>query len=153
MSNKKCLSLANFKAYQKFREMYPKICTRENIKDFVDYGKIVTAYTSKIGHYVTESSEGVWIEDLGYFGAVNLNVKYRDRRPIGNDDEFNWETKGNIFALWFIHKTHEDQSFKTFTFDYTFSKKVRKRFQQKLLSGGYYNLNTTMLFKQWREKN
>lgn len=138
-------SIIDFKAYQKFRESNKKICTRKNITDYVDHGKILSLFYRKIGYYVSEAREGVWIDGLGYFGVINTNMKRQGYEYF--EDEYNWETKGYCFSLLFMPAQRESKVFKTFTLDYTFSPVVKKRLVSNLKKGERYNYNAFIFIK------
>lgn len=139
-------SIIDFKSYQSFRDNNRDICTRENVPNYVEHGKILSLFYRKIGEYVTKSSEGVWIDKLGYFGVLNTNLK---KNPKGFKffDEFNWETKGYAFCLYFMPYQNSSLLFRTFSMDYSFNPKIKSNLSKQLKKRFRYNFNGFMFIK------
>lgn len=90
---------------------------------------------------MTEGSEGVWIEGLGYFGVINTNQKASEDNRSIIKDEYNWETDGYCFSLMYMPDEKNSIVFRTFVMDYCFAQNVKTRMSKKLKSGFRYNYN------------
>lgn len=143
MVKKKKKSICDFEAYVHYRENNKEIATRQNIKNFVDYGKILSKFYKKVAEYLITSKDGVIIDGFGYFGIVNTNMKTSafEYRSVFVEDEYNWETKGYCFSLFFMPEKKRHRMFKTFSLDYTFSREVKRQLSYSLKSGKIYNFN------------
>lgn len=146
-------SIVNFEAYVDFREKNREIATRDAVENFQTYGKIVSLFYKKVGEYMIESSEGVWIDKLGYFGVMNTNKKrLPDVNVLFNEEEFNWETGGYSFCLLYQPYQVTSMAFRTFTFDYSYTYGIRSKFSKKLKTGFRYNYNGQMFIKSKDDK-
>lgn len=148
-------SICDFEAYKDYRENNRAIATRDNVENFIDYGKVVSKFFEKIGEYVVTSSDGVVIDGLGYFGVVNTNMKVTqlDRRQKVFEDEFNWETKGYCFSLFFVPENRLPKLIKSYTLDYTFARHVKQKLSLSLKSGNKYNFKPSIINEKKRIKS
>lgn len=148
----KTRSISNFKEYQIFRSRYENICTRDNIENYVDYGKIVSAIYREIGEQLANNPEGVYIERLGYFGAMVYknfvgSTIYRNKKGELVDD-MSYETDGKMYCLVHVWDDTSQLIHRTFNMDYTFSRKVRKPFSDNLIKGIRYRFKGSLFQKR-----
>lgn len=144
-------SLLGFEEYKLFRDNNRDICNRTAIPRWTDYGKIVSEIYKTVGEHLVNNSQGVYIERLGYFGVavyknVTGSVTYRNKQGelVKNS---NLETDGKMYCLFHVWDDTSTKMLRTFNMDYTFSRKVRKPFSEKLIEGTRYKFNGGLFVK------
>lgn len=131
--------------YIYFRNKYKGKYGRKDIAHRADHIKIVSAFYRKLAEKIAESSEGVHIEGLGYFGILNtgnkVNMQYQKHV------EFTWETKGYAFSIAFVPEYSKSLLFKSFSFDFYFSNHLKRKVREQLESGFRYKFNPILMSK------
>lgn len=125
---------------------------RKDVNNWTGYCKIVNTFHRIIAENLTNNPEGVFIENLGYFGLL----LYRRRGGLVNylfmedygECFINPKTDGAVFTINFtpIPNKYAPQ-LRTFTMDGTFSKPLKKKIVEKLKEGFKYRNNLEMFLK------
>lgn len=113
------------------------------------YAKVVNEFFKKVSDYVVSCSDGVYIENLGYFGgmiyadkAMSSNPFYHEVYEVGVP-LISAHTDGKVYCLCFVHDKYKPQS-RTFLPDYSFSQNMKRKFSQALFGGQKYRFNATL---------
>lgn len=144
------VNVARREAYKYVRRL--KGFTRYDVGNWTGYCKIINTFHTIIAESIVNNPEGVFIEDLGYFGI--LLYRYKDTAVsidyIDDWDEIylNPKTDGAVFTFNFtpIPKP-KCAALRTFSMDGTFSNPTRKKISKNLQSGMKYRNNLEMFLK------
>lgn len=140
-------SVIDYAAFKFYRENN-KYRNPENTKNYVAHGKILSKFYEKVGQKLVQSSGGVFIDGLGYFGAV-IDPRVHLTSYFGQEKLLiNKNTSGYSYALAFV-PISKDNILREFVADNSFSTKVKKEFSQALKSGKKYSFNFLSFFKQY----
>lgn len=135
-------------AYDYFKKNKPKIKKAGKVDRFL-YSKIVNLFNKKIGEAIVNCSDGVYIEGMGYFGAIIYSDKVLASNRFYHEDFehgvplLNAHTDGKAYCLFFVHDKNKPIS-RTFVPDYSFSRTVTGEFSQALFDGKKYRYNATL---------
>lgn len=141
------LSIIDYDAFKYYRENN-KFRKPGNTPNYVEHGKLISKFYDKVGEKLVESSGGVFIEGLGYFGAV-IDPKINITSYFGQDKlMINKSTSGYSYHLAFI-PIAKDNLLREWVADKSFSLKVRKAFSAALKAGKKYSLNFIPLLKRF----
>lgn len=132
-------SVVDYKAFKYYKDN-SKHRNSENTPNYVAHGKIMSLFYKKIGEKMVEGSGGVFIENLGYFGAV-IDPVIRLRSYFNQDKLLvNKSTSGYSYFLTFV-PIAKDNVLREWVADGSFSIKVRKAFSQAVKLGKKYSFN------------
>lgn len=135
-------SMIDHKAYVWYRNN-SKLVSRADVADFVEYGKIMTAFYKIVAKEIAETKGGVFIDNFGYFGVL----KYL--KPSYTTMDFALGERvmvtGDKFWLGFVPISKNNKR-KLFTFDLSFSKILTKQLSNNLSKGYRYMFNASMFF-------
>lgn len=145
------LSVIDYNAFKFYREN-SKNRNIENTKNYVEHGKILSRYYSKIGEKIVQAEAGVFIEDLGYFSGIVDTVKDYNSYPNQNNVMLNRNTSGYKFFLIFI-PISKDVTLKEWVADNNFSAKIKKEFSKALKEGKKFKFNPSYFIKKYSNKN
>lgn len=146
----KSLSVIDYNAFKFYRENSKKR-NIENTKNYVEYGKILSRYYSKIGEKIVESEAGVFIESFGYFSGIVDTVKNYTSYSKQDSIMLNRNTSGYQFFLIFV-PISKDIIFKEWVADGNFSTKVKKSFSKALKEGKKFKFNPSYFIRKYSNK-
>lgn len=146
----KAFSVVDYQAFRYYRDNN-KYRNVDNTPDYVKHGKILSRYYELIGEKLVESDGGVFIEGLGYFGAV-IDPVIKITSYFGQDKLLiNKNTSGYSYHLAFIPISY-DNALREWVADNSFSSKVRTAFSKALKSGKKYSFNFIYFFNKFGKK-
>lgn len=145
IENVPTFSIINHKSYRFFLDN-KKITERKDVKNYVEYGKIISEFYRIVGEKMVESTGGVYIEDLGYFGVVQEFVK---RSSTYTGPKLNLHTDRMVYNLAYV-PIDKTNNFKSWTFDYSFVDSVKKKLSKALKKGKKYTFNPSLFFNNVR---
>lgn len=138
-------SVIDYKAFKHYREN-SKFRNEDTTPNYVEHGKILSKFYDKIGQKIVASTGGVFIEGMGYFGAV-INPVIHITSYYGQEKlMINKSTSGYSYYLAFI-PIGTDSILREWVADNSFSSKVRKNFSKSLKEGKKYSFNFTSFLK------
>lgn len=147
----RCVNAGDIKAYNfsKKRLGFKK----NDVNNHPGYWHIMRVIYGTIGEHVINNPEGVYIEGLGYFGALMYSkTSEKAGIPKFNREEevhfLNNHTDGAIMTLHFMPMPKRGfMEFRTFIMDGTFNKYVVKNFSENLRAGVKYFNNVSLFLK------
>lgn len=142
LENEKSFSIIDHKAYQYYLDN-SKIANREDIKHYVEHGKILSELYSIIGEKIVEASGGIFIDNFGYFGIIQaqkgrLYETYHEKKT-------NPATDNIIYKIGFV-PISKNNNLKPWVFDSSFVKSVKQNLKNALRSGKKYSFNASLFF-------
>ena len=143
-------SLRDYKAYQYYRDN-SKLANLEDVENYIEHGKIISKFYEIVGEKMTESSGGVFVDGLGYFGVIQEMGTKSSHNPIDGSIKLNPRTDNKIYNLAFV-PIEKDNIFKSWVFDYSFSRKVKKALSVSLKEVKKYTFNASFFFGKARKK-
>lgn len=125
---------------------------RKDVDNWTGYNKIVTRMFKIIGEHAVNNPEGVYIRDLGYFGALQYQRTAAgakgQEKGSGIVPYMNAHTDGAVMSLSFLPIPERRlTALQVFLMDGTFSGTVKKKFIQNLFNGMKYRNNAPLFFK------
>lgn len=145
----KSFSIIDHKAYQYYKDN-SKLANRKDVENYVEHGKIISEFYRIAGEKLTESSGGIFIENLGYFGIIQeMKKKLMHSREDGQL-KMNPKTDNVIYNIAYV-PISKDNIFRPWVFDYTFTTKIKKALCAKLKSGKRYSFNASLFFNKLRK--
>lgn len=117
------------------------------IKDDIRFKMLVHSFFKKVGHYIVESDNGVFIEGLGYFG-VCMDPSNPVVKSNNNRNYTNFRTNFKTYSIIFIPIT-KDNGMLNWKMDYCFSNKIKQKLKDKLLSGKQYKFVPEFFINQY----
>jgi len=140
-------SVIDYQAFKHYRDNN-KYRNAVNTPNYVEHGKILSRYYELIGEKLVDSTGGVFIEGMGYFGAV-IDPKITVVSYFGQEKLLiNKQTSGYNYMLTFV-PISKDSVLREFVADNSFSKKVKKAFSASLKAGKKYSFNFLPFFKKF----
>lgn len=140
-------SVIDYNAFKYYRDNN-KYRNPDNTANYVAHGKILSKFYEKVGQKMVEGTGGVFIEGLGYFGAV-INPKKNIRSYFGQEKLLiNKSTSGYSYSLAFV-PISKDNILREYVADNSFSTKVKKAFSQAVKSGKKYSFNFLSFFNRY----
>lgn len=117
------------------------------IKDKDRYSILIHSFFKKVGHYLVESDNGVFIEGLGYFG-----ICMDPSNPIvfqANKKQYtNFKTNFRTYTIVFI-PISKDNGMLNWKMDYCFSRRIKQNLKEKILSGKKYKFIPEFFINQY----
>lgn len=144
--NLPAMSVIDYSAFKFYREN-SKLRKPENTPNYVEHGKILSKFYSKIGEKITESEGGVFIENLGYFSGVVDTIKHYSSY-LDQDVLLNRHTSGYKFFLIFV-PISKDNTLKEWVADSSFTRPVKKLFSEALKAGKKFNFNPYYFIRKY----
>lgn len=135
-------------SYNLFKKQKPNIKKAGKVSPRL-YTKIVKNFYKKVGEYLVTCSDGVYVDNLGYFGVTIYADKAMHSFPFyheipDNDTPLiNAHTDGKVYCLFFTHDKYKPIS-RTFLPDYSFVETVKQNFSKSLMEGKKYRYNATL---------
>lgn len=117
------------------------------IKDDIRFKMLVHSFFKKVGHYIVESDNGVFIEGLGYFG-VCMDPSNPIVKANNNRNYTNFRTNFKTYSIIFIPIT-KDNGMLNWKMDYCFSNSIKQKLKDKLLSGKQYKFVPEFFINQY----
>lgn len=151
MGELKPLSVIEYKAFKFYRENSKKRDIK-NTENYVEHGKILSKFYSKVGERIVSSDAGVFVEGLGYFSGIVDTIKDYTSYPNQNNIILNRNTSGYKFFLIFI-PIAKDIILKEWVADGNFSAKVKRGFSLALKEGKKFKFNPSYFIKKYENKN
>lgn len=145
------LSVTNYEAFKFYREN-SKNRDIKNTENYVQYGKILSKFYSKIGEKIVQSEAGVFIEGLGYFSGIVDTVKSYISYPKQDKILLNRNTSGYKFFLIFV-PIAKDITLRGWVADSNFSVKIRKDFSKALKDGKKFKFNPSYFINKYSNFN
>ena len=143
-------SIIDHKAYQYYLQN-SKIGNREDVKHYVEHGKILSELYSIIGEKIVESQGGVFINNFGYFGIIQNNKSMYQEKP-GAPKKINTATDNIIYKIAFVPIT-KNNNLKPWVFDAGFIKSIKKSLSVALKAGKKYSFNVSLFFNLLRKNS
>lgn len=143
-------SLRDYKAYQYYRDN-SKLANLEDVQNYIEHGKIISKFYEIVGEKITSTSGGVFVEGLGYFGIIQEMDNRSSHNPKDGSIKLNPRTDNKIYNIAFV-PIDSDNLFKTWVFDYSFSRKVKKALCDNLKAGKKYTFNASLFFRKARKQ-
>jgi len=143
-------SLRDYKAYQHYRDT-SKLANLDDVQNYIEHGKIISKFYEIVGERITESSGGVFVDGLGYFGVIQEMGNKISHNPVDGSIKLNPRTDNKIYNLAFV-PIETDNIFKPWVFDYSFSRKVRRALSISLKAGKKYTFNASLFFNKLRKQ-
>ena len=143
-------SLRDYKAYQYYRDN-SKLANLEDIQNYIEHGKIISKFYEIVGENITSRSGGVFVNGLGYFGVIQEMDNRSSHNPKDGSIKLNPRTDNKIYNIAFV-PIETDNIFKTWVFDYSFSRKFKKALCDSLKSGKKYTFNASLFFRKARKQ-
>ena len=143
-------SLRDYKAYQYYRDNY-KLANLEDVQNYIEHGKIISKFYEIVGEKITSTSGGVFVNGLGYFGIIQEMDNRSSHNPKDGSIKLNPRTDNKIYNIAFV-PIDSDNLFKTWVFDYSFSRKVKKALCNNLKAGKKYTFNASLFFRKARKQ-
>ena len=150
MGDLESLSVIDYKAFKFYRENSKKRDIN-NTKNYVEHGKILSKYYSKIGEKIVESEAGVFIENFGYFSGIVDTIKDYTSYPNQDKIILNRNTSGYKFFLIFI-PIAKDIILKEWVADGNFSTKIKKSFSEALKKGKKFKFNPSYFINKYKKQ-
>ena len=142
-------SIIDYNAYRYYLDN-SKIANRQDIENYVEHGKIISAFYELAGEKLVESKGGIFLEGLGYFGIIQeMKKKLTHDRKTGLL-KMNPKTDNIIYNIAFV-PISKDNFFRPWVFDYAFSGKVKQALAKSLKSGKAYSFNASLFFNKLRK--
>lgn len=142
-------SLRSYKAYQYYRDN-SKLANLEDVENYIEHGKIISKFYEIVGEKITSTSGGVFVNGLGYFGVIQEMDKRSSHNPVDGSIKLNPRTDNKIYNLAFV-PIDTSNIFKSWVFDYSFSRKVKKALCVNLKAGKKYTFNASLFFNKARK--
>ena len=124
---------------------------RDDVNNWPGYCKIVNVIFDVISEHITNNREGVYIKDLGYFGALLYQPTSKGvRYTVGKEVEYaiNSHTDGAVMCLNFLPiSERRSKAMETFIMDGTFSGATISRFVNNLYEGFKYKNNAPLFYR------
>jgi hypothetical protein len=111
----------------------------------------VSKFYEIVGEKIAESSGGVFVDGLGYFGVIQEMDNKSSHNPVDGSIKLNPRTDNKIYNLAFV-PIETDNIFKPWVFDYSFSRKVKKALSISLKAGKKYTFNASLFFNKLRKQ-
>lgn len=143
-------SLRDYKAYQYYRDN-SKLANLEDVQNYIEHGKIISKFYEIVGEKITSTSGGVFVNGLGYFGIIQEMDNRSSHNPKDGSIKLNPRTDNKIYNIAFV-PIDSDNLFKTWVFDYSFSRKVKKALCNNLKAGKKYTFNASLFFRKARKQ-
>lgn len=134
--------------YEYFKKSRPTVKKAGRVDKHL-YAKVVNEFFKKVSEYVVSCSDGVYIENLGYFGGIIYSDKSMTSKPWYHETFevgvplISPHTDGRTYCLCFVHDKYKPLS-RTFLPDYSYTKKMRYEFSRALMRGQKYRFNATL---------
>lgn len=149
MVGEKIVSIIDHKAYRFYLD-HSKIANREDVKHYVEHGKILAQAYEIIGEKIVESEGGIFIEGFGYFGVVQASKgMYRDAPHL--QKKLNPATDNIIYRIGFV-PISKNNNLKPWVFDSSYYKSIKQGLKKALKSGKKYSFNASLFFNFLRKK-
>lgn len=147
----KSLSVINYNAFKFYRENSKKRNIK-NTENYVQHGKILSKFYSKIGDKIVEYDAGVFIEGLGYFSGIVDTVKSYTSYPNQDNILLNRNTSGYKFFLMFV-PIAKDIILRGWVADGNFSTRIKKDFSKALKEGKKFKFNPSYFINKYSNFN
>lgn len=138
------LSKESFNFYKRNSRLKGKITSKEK------WRKIVKDFYQRVSEAMTETEEGVLVENFGYF-AVILDPKKRLNRFILPGQKRKSKpllhTENHFYHPVFFRRFNTKRRLSCFSFDYSFFPSLRKRMFHQIMSGMRYKIKVTTLLQ------
>ena len=145
------IKTTDHKAYVFYREN-SKFCNRKDIKDFVDYGKILRQFYEIASDMLVESKNGMYIEDLGYFGFLRYNETKKRSQSRFFKFAKNLMYKDSTYYIAFIPITRNKIA-RCYLFDKAYTVAFKKKVKDKLKQGYHYKFSVSPFLQYIKGKN
>lgn len=146
MENIDYYSVIDHPAYVFYREN-SKVCNRELVAHFVEYGKLISTFYDIVAENITESKSGVFLKNLGYFGVL-VNPLVPKFTKYNFSDAPGIRTKDYMFLTFVPIASYKMLNY--YTMDLGFVHRIRKELTEKLKKGWHYDFTPSLFFKKTR---
>lgn len=143
------MSVIDYEAFKFYREN-SKLRNTNHTNNYVEHGKILSAFYKRVGEKIPKSSGGVFIEGLGYFGGViDMHKKYTGY--FGRSINLNRITSGYKFFLIFI-PISKDNALREWVADSNFTSLIKGNFSKALKNGIKFKFSPYYFIKKYGHK-
>lgn len=143
-------SVIDYQSFKHYREK-SNLRNKQNTPNYVEHGKILSLFYKKIGEKIVKGTGGVFIENLGYFGAVLDPIIQIRSYCQQNKLLINKSTSGYSYCLAFI-PIAKDNILREWVADGSFSTKVKKPFSEAIKAGKKYSFNFLSFYNLYSNK-
>ena len=143
--------LTKHDSYVWYRER-SKYCNRKDVKDFIDYGKILREYYKIMTEMLLDSKGGAFIQDFGYIGFLKYQGNYKKFRKFEKDKPAKLLTMEDVYYTSFI-PIMKNKKAKLYTLDSSYSESFRADLVAKLKQGYNYMFNASLFFLKDKRKS
>lgn len=145
------IKTTDHKAYVFYREN-SKFCNRKDIKDFVDYGKILRQFYEIASDMLVESKNGMYIEDLGYFGFLKYNETKKRKDSWFFKLAKHLLYKDTTYYIGFVPITTHKRA-RCYLFDKAYTENFKKKCKDKFIKGYHYRFSVSVFLQYLKGKN
>jgi hypothetical protein len=142
--------LTKHDAYVWYRER-SEFCNREDVKDFIDYGKILREYYKIMTEMLLESKNGAFIQDFGYIGFLKYQGNHKKYRQFEKDKPAKLLTVEDVYYTSFI-PIMRNRKCRMYSMDSSYSKSFRTDLIEKLKQGYNYMFSASLFFLKAKKK-
>lgn len=146
------LEFSNTNSYKYYKRHRRKFKHKEVLKHH-EYTEITNLFTELIAEHLVNNPDGVFIEDIGYFGMLMVKtggMSYKvfdtDYREVYEDFDLLSHSSGMSFSPHFV-PIERSQILRTWVMDATANLKVKKNMIEKLKEGIKYRFNAPLFYQ------
>lgn len=135
------------KAYVFYREN-SELCSRKLVKDYVEYGKLISEFYRVVSDELVDSKGGVYIKDFGYFGIMKYFFSAKTS-PRQDPDTGIWVKKLNTEEDYFFTAfvpISKNNRLRLFSFDCSYTQNFKDKLTAKLRAGYRYTFNASLFY-------
>lgn len=148
--NLKTFSTIDHKAYVWYKQR-SEHNNRRDVKDFVEYGKILTEFYRIAEKHLADNLGGIYIDKLGYFGVCKHVETPSKRIAYLREHMGKYNTDGDVYYLSFVPISYTTIE-RTYSMDLAFTKIMKTRLTENLRNGYAYMFNPSLFYYNNKKK-